>query len=137
MTFDPVTFPRPQQMVDSVHQLNARLFIVSWPGFAPKTLHYQEFGAKKILLNFDIWPPETKPYDVYNPAAHDIYWSYLNKGIFALGPDAWWLDSTEPDHINEKPADYDPPTPWAPTAACKMPFRCSTRVACTNISAPP
>jgi alpha-D-xyloside xylohydrolase len=112
MTFDPVAFPRPQQMVDSVHQLNAHLFIVAWPGFAPKTPQYQEFEAKKMLLNFDTWPPKanTKPYDVYDPTARDIYWRYLNKGVFALGPDAWWLDSTEPDHINVKPADFDQPT---------------------------
>jgi alpha-D-xyloside xylohydrolase len=112
MAFDPATFPRPQQMVDSVHLLHAHMFIVAWPGFAPKTPQYQEFASKNMLLNFDTWPPgaNTKPYDVYNPAARDIYWRYLNKGIFSLGIDAWWLDSTEPDHINEKPADFDQPT---------------------------
>ncbi|GAA4496571.1 glycoside hydrolase family 31 protein [Hymenobacter ginsengisoli] len=112
MSFDPATFPRPQQMVDSVHLLKAHLFIVAWPGFAPKTPQYQEFASKNMLLNFDTWPPgaNTKPYDVYNPAARAIYWRYLNKGIFSLGPDAWWLDSTEPDHINEKPTDFDQPT---------------------------
>jgi alpha-D-xyloside xylohydrolase len=34
----------------------------------------------------------------------------LNKGVFQLGTDAWWLDSSEPDHINTKESDYDQPT---------------------------
>lgn len=112
MSFEPSTFPKPQAMVDSVHQLNAHLFIVSWPGFAPKTPQYQEFKSKNMLINFDTWPPgaNTRPYDVYNPTARNIYWDYLNKGIFSLGIDAWWLDSTEPDHINIKEKDFDQPT---------------------------
>lgn len=112
MTFAPVIYPRPKAMIDSIHQMNAHLFIVAWPGFAPKTPQYQEFKQKNMLIDFDTWPPKanTRPYDVYNPEARDIYWSYLNKGIFSLGPDAWWLDSTEPDHINLKERDFDQPT---------------------------
>ena len=65
-----------------------------------------------MLINFDTWPPNsgTRPYDVYNPAAREIYWNYLNKGVFSLGIDAWWLDSSEPDHINTKESDFDQPT---------------------------
>lgn len=112
MTFAPTIYPRPKAMIDTLHQLNAHLFIVAWPGFAPNTPQYREFKKNNMLINFDTWPPkaETKPYDVYNPAARNIYWSYLNKGIFSLGADAWWLDSTEPDHINLKEADFDQPT---------------------------
>lgn len=112
MSFAPKIYPRPQEMVDSIHQLNAHLFIVSWPGFAPKTNQYQAFKAQNMLINFDTWPPgaHTKPYDVYNPKARDIYWDFLNKGIFKYGIDAWWLDSTEPDHINIKETDFDQPT---------------------------
>ncbi|OCX53918.1 xylosidase [Mucilaginibacter sp. PPCGB 2223] len=112
MAFDAVTYPKPQLMVDSVHLLNAHLFIVAWPGFAPKTPQFKEFQQKSMLINFDTWPPgaNTRPYDVYNPVARDIYWSYLSKGLFSLGPDAWWLDSTEPDHINIKDKDFDQPT---------------------------
>jgi alpha-D-xyloside xylohydrolase len=112
MNFDPSTYPNPKAMVDSVHAMNAHLFIVAWPGFAPATKQYQEFKAKNMLINFDTWPPDAsaKPYDVYNSDARDIYWRYLSKGVFSFGNDAWWLDSTEPDHINVKDADYDQPT---------------------------
>lgn len=112
MGFDAVTHPDPQGMVDKVHQLNAHLMIVAWPGFGPKTKQYAEFKEKGMLINFDTWPPNsgTTPYDPYNPEARNIYWKYLNEGVFKYGPDAWWLDSTEPDHINVKEADFDQPT---------------------------
>ena len=45
-------------------------------------------------------PSGVKPYDVYNPEARDIYWDFMNRGIFSLGMDGWWLDSTEPDHLD-------------------------------------
>lgn len=112
MAFEPSTFPSPKAMVDSVHQLKAHLFIVAWPGFGPLTKQYAEFKEKKMLIDFETWPPNsgTRPYDVYNPVARDIYWSYLNKGVFSLDTDAWWLDSSEPDHVNLKERDFDLPT---------------------------
>jgi len=112
MSFDPTTYPRPQEMIDSIHHMNAHLFIVAWPGFGPQTAQYAELEKNHMLLHFATWPPRsgTHPYDVYNPAARDIYWRYLNKGIFSLGSDAWWLDSSEPDHLDEKESDFDLPT---------------------------
>ena len=112
MDFNPETFPRPQEMVDSVHQMNAKFMIVTWPGFGPLTPQYKELKDKNLLINFDTWPPKsgTKPYDVYSAEARDIYWRYLNIGIFSKNVDGFWLDSTEPDHINVKESDYDLPT---------------------------
>ncbi|WEK34498.1 MAG: glycoside hydrolase family 31 protein [Candidatus Pseudobacter hemicellulosilyticus] len=112
MTFDSSTFPEPKKMVDSVHQLKAHLFIVAWPGFGPQTKQYADFGQKKWLLDFETWPPKnnTRPYDVYHPAARDLYWEYMNKGLFSLDTDAWWLDCTEPDHVNKKDEDLNLPT---------------------------
>ena len=112
MSFAPAVFPRPKEMVDKIHAQNAHLMIVAWPGFAPATNQYKEFKQKNMLINFDTWPPNanTKPYDPYNPEARDIYWSYLNKGVFSFGTDGWWLDSSEPDHINVKEKDFDQPT---------------------------
>lgn len=111
--FDTERFPDPKKWADQIHQLNAKLLIVTWPGFGPKTEQRKEFDSKKMIINFDTWPPNSgaRPYDVYNPEALDIYWRYLNKGIFSyIGNDGWWLDSTEPDHINKKDADFSLPT---------------------------
>ena len=112
MSFDKTTFPDPQGMVNKIHDMKAHLMIVAWPGFGPKTNQYKELKSKKMMINFDTWPPEsgTKPYDPYNPVAREIYWDYLNKGVFSFNTDGWWLDSSEPDHINVKDADFDQPT---------------------------
>jgi len=61
----------------------------------------------------DKWPPMldypsgVRPYDPFNPEARDIYWRYLNKGLFSFGIDGWWIDSSEPDHMDFKPSDLD------------------------------
>ncbi|MGH7994162.1 MAG: TIM-barrel domain-containing protein, partial [Limisphaerales bacterium] len=39
-------------------------------------------------------------FDAYNPAANDLYWQYVSKGLFSKGIDGWWMDSTEPDIVN-------------------------------------
>jgi alpha-D-xyloside xylohydrolase len=111
-SFDVERFPNPKAWVNEIHKLNAKLLIVTWPGFGQKTEQRKEFDAKNMIINFDTWPPSgVRPYDVYNPEALNIYWKYLNKGIFGyIGNDGWWLDSTEPDHINKKESDFDLPT---------------------------
>ncbi|SES23829.1 glycoside hydrolase family 31 protein [Pedobacter rhizosphaerae] len=112
-SFDQLRFPNPKKWVDDIHQLNAKLLIVTWPGFGPKTAQRKEFDSKNMIINFDTWPPNSgaRPYDVFNPQALNIYWKYLNKGIFShIGNDGWWLDSTEPDHINKKDSDFNLPT---------------------------
>lgn len=116
-TFDAANFPNPKKWVDDIHKLNGKLMIVSWPGFGPKTPQYQEQNSKGHILDFLTWPPESgaKPYDVFSEEARDIYWKYLNDGIFShIGNDGWWLDSTEPDHIERKEADYDVKTAMGP-----------------------
>jgi alpha-D-xyloside xylohydrolase len=45
-------------------------------------------------------------YDPFNPAARNIYWKYLSK-MHTLGIDGWWMDSSEPDHLDFKPSDLD------------------------------
>lgn len=115
--FDLERFPDPVAWADSIHAANARLMIVSWPGFGPKTPQYVEQNAKGHIMHFLTWPPESgaEPYDVYSPEARDIYWRYLNDGLFSyIGNDGWWLDSTEPDHIERKESDYDVPTAAGP-----------------------
>lgn len=34
-------------------------------------------------------------------------WKYMNKGLFSIGIDGWWMDSTESDHLQFKPSDLD------------------------------
>jgi alpha-D-xyloside xylohydrolase len=124
MDFLNPEFYNPQKMVNDVHQLNAHMIISIWSSFGPQTKPYRDLDKMGALFNFSTWPqsgsekwpPNTdypsgvRVYDAYNPKARDVYWSYLKKGIFSLGMDGWWMDSTEPDHLDFKPADLDTKT---------------------------
>ncbi|MCA0364447.1 MAG: DUF5110 domain-containing protein [Bacteroidetes bacterium] len=121
MDFLNPEFENPQKMVNDVHALNAHMTISIWNSFGPKTLQYAELDKIGALMNFvtwpqsgsEKWPPNAdypsgvKVYDPFNPEARNIYWKYLNKGIFSLGMDGWWMDSSEPDHLNFKPSDMN------------------------------
>lgn len=121
MEFLNTEFPEPKKMVDDIHNMNAHLIISIWSSFGPQTKQFREMEPKGMLLNFgtwpqsglEAWPPNreypsgVQPYDPFNPEARDIYWKYLNKGLFSLGIDGWWMDSTEPDHLDFKPSDFD------------------------------
>ncbi len=120
MEFLNVDFPNPQKFVDDVHKLNARLTISIWNSFGPHTKQYRELDSIGALMNFSTWPQSgsekwpprkdypsgVRVYDPYNPVARDIYWRYL-KYLHSLKIDGWWLDSSEPDHLDFKPADLD------------------------------
>lgn len=124
MDFTNPLYNDPQKMVDDVHALNAHMAISIWSSFGPATKPYRELASKNMLYDFKTWPlagteswppdPEypsgVRVYDAYNPEARDIYWKYLNEGIFKFGMDAWWMDSTEPDHLEFKPEDMDTKT---------------------------
>lgn len=97
----------PQEMIDYVHRNNAHLMISIWANFGPWTKQYRELSKMGALLPFDTWPRHrgVQPYDAFNPEARDLYWRYL-RHLYDMGIDAWWTDSTEPDHF-EKPGDSD------------------------------
>lgn len=121
MDFRNPTFSHPQQMIDSVHALNARMMISIWSSFGPATKPYRALDKEGLLYDIETWPqsgvdgwppnPEypsgVRVYDAYSPKARDIYWKHLSEGIFRLGMDGWWMDSTEPDHFNHTKADFD------------------------------
>lgn len=97
----------PQEMIDYVHSRNAHLMISIWANFGPWTPQFKELDAIGALYPFETWPTNrgVRPYDPFNPEAREIYWKYL-KHLYGMNIDAWWSDSTEPDHF-EKPGDDD------------------------------
>ena len=112
-SFDTKRFPNPLKWIDEVHKLNTKLMIVAWPAIGPLSPQWKPFKAQNLILNFDSYPKTSgcRPYDVYNPKGIEMYWESLNKGIYSyMKNDAWWLDSTEPDHMNVKPEDFEVPT---------------------------
>lgn len=121
MDFLNPSFDNPKAMIDSIHGMNARMMISIWSSFGPATKPYRTLDKEGLLFNMETWPQSgiegwppnmeypsgVRVYDCYNPKARDIYWDYLNKGIFQLGMDGWWMDSTEPDHFNWQESDFN------------------------------
>ncbi len=124
MEFMNPEFSNPQKMVSDIHDKNARMIISIWSSFGPGTRPYKELDAKNMLFNFSTWPQSgiaeqwpprmdypsgVRVYDAYNPEARDIYWNNLRR-LFDHDIDGWWMDSTEPDHLDFKPEDMDTKT---------------------------
>lgn len=101
-------YPRPKEMIDSVHLLHAHFAISVWPSFGENTAVFKEMKSRKFLYdNMTSYPPDSyiKTYDAFNPGARDIYWDYMNRGLFSKGVDCWWLDATEPEQ--KDPEEYN------------------------------
>lgn len=121
MEFLNPEFYDPKKMVENVHAQNAHMIISIWSSFGPQTKQYKEMDKKGMLFDIATWPESgsekwppnadypsgVRVYDAYHPEARDIYWKYANAGLFSTGIDGWWMDSTEPDHLQGKPSDYD------------------------------
>ena len=124
MEFMNSEFSDPQAMMDDIHANNAHAIISIWSSFGPQTKPYKELEKRGLLFNFVTWPESgishawpprkdypsgVRVYDAYSPEARDIYWQHLLR-LHSLDIDGWWMDSTEPDHLDPKPEDFDTPT---------------------------
>lgn len=123
MEFLSDDFPQAQQMIDEVHQQNAHLSISIWSSFGPETKAFKEMKEKNLLMHFETWPQSglskwpprmdypsgVRCYDVYSEEARAIYWQNLSR-LHKMGIDAWWMDSTDPDHTSYKDSDLDEKT---------------------------
>lgn len=124
MEFLSDDFPDGKGMIDEIHSMNAKIMISIWASFGPATKQYRELQKINGLYSFNTWPESgltawppnmdypsgVRVYDAFNPKAREIYWKHLKEGLFDLGIDAWWMDSTEPDHLSARPEDLDNPT---------------------------
>lgn len=124
MEFNAESFANYKDMIKEVHDGGAKIMISIWSSFGPMTKQFREMEPKGMLMNIGTWPQSgishvwppimdypsgVKPYDVYNAEARDIYWKHLTR-LADAGLDGWWMDSTEPDHLNIKDSDYEIPT---------------------------
>ena len=93
-----------QDMIDFIHEKNAKIMISIWASFGPQTKQYNELKQKGLLFTAETWPSGAgvRPYNPYSAEARDIYWKYLYDGITSKGIDAYWMDSTEPDFFGSE-----------------------------------
>jgi alpha-D-xyloside xylohydrolase len=112
MEFGNPEFPHPLQMVEDIHTLNAHTILSVWPSFGPKTKPYRTFKEKGLLLDFETFPQadSVRVYDAFDPEARDIYWDFMNKNLFSIGIDGWWLDATEAEYTHITETQLNQPT---------------------------
>jgi alpha-D-xyloside xylohydrolase len=110
--FDPARFPDPQGWIDAIHALHANLMISVWGKFYPGTENFQAMDSHKYLYESDLaqglhdWLDHRYTfYDAFNAGARKLFWSQLNRELFAKHVDAWWLDATEPDLLSTPTLD--------------------------------
>jgi alpha-D-xyloside xylohydrolase len=86
--WDTSHYPDPKNMIQSLHEQNARFMISVWSN--PQGKAGADFKAHKFVIPGTDWVDQT------NPAARQLRWKYLDDAFFRIGTDAWWQDATEP-----------------------------------------
>ena len=96
-------YPDPKAMVEKLHAENFHLMISVWPFFEPGSKEHEEMDRRGFFIDRTkvAKPPfhakGMAVYDPTNPEARKYYWELMDKHLFKLGIDAWWLDTTEPE----------------------------------------
>jgi alpha-D-xyloside xylohydrolase len=96
-------YPDPKAMVDRLHNEHFHFMISVWPFFEPGSKEYDEMDRRGFFIDRTkvAHPPfhaqGMAVYDPTNPEARKYYWEQMNKALFNIGVDAWWLDTTEPE----------------------------------------
>jgi alpha-D-xyloside xylohydrolase len=90
--FDTTNYPDPEGFIKQLHDLNAQFSISVWENIDKKSDVAKEYLAK------DLYIPNSPWIDIYNPETQKTHWNALNKNLFSLGVDSWWMDATEPEN---------------------------------------
>jgi alpha-D-xyloside xylohydrolase len=106
--FDPARFPDPAGWIRAVHeQYHAHLMISVWPKFHEGTKNFTELNEHGFLYQPNLeegvhdWTQHRYTfYDAFNPAARKLYWAQIDRALFRLGVDAWWMDASEPEIVH-------------------------------------
>ena len=94
-------YPDARGMIDDLHRNNFHLMISVWPYFDPGTATYADMDRRGYFIDRTktraYHPAGMAVYDPTNPDARAYYWNLIDKALFQIGADAWWLDTTEPE----------------------------------------
>ena len=102
MTFNS-NYPDPKGMIQQLHDQHFHLMISVWPFFEPGSKEYDYMDKQGWFIDKFKMPKlpyhqnGMAVYDPSNPEARKYYWNLLDQGLFKIGADAWWMDTTEPE----------------------------------------
>jgi alpha-D-xyloside xylohydrolase len=100
-------YPDPKGMIANLHENHFHIMFSFWPYFNPGSVVYDEMDKRGYFIDKitvgsgEVHPTRQALYDAFNPAARQYYWQLLDR-LFALGADAWWLDTDEPETENRE-----------------------------------
>ncbi|MGW8392649.1 TIM-barrel domain-containing protein [Pseudoduganella sp. HUAS MS19] len=96
MIWDPVRFPDPAGMADSLHKLRLKLMVSIWPSVGNDTALGRELDQYGLRFEPLHWiSQKARVYDAYSPQGRQIYFKHAKSGLFDKGVDALWMDGTE------------------------------------------
>lgn len=90
--FDETNYPDPAGFIKELHDLKAHFAISVWSNPDKNS----EIG--KVYVKKNLFIPNTKWLDYFNPETRKVYWNTLKENLFDVGVDAWWMDATEPEN---------------------------------------
>lgn len=90
--FDTSNYPNPDKFIRQLHDLHTRFSISVWENPDKKSDVAKDYIAKDLFIPNSPW------IDIYNPETQKTHWNSLNKNLFSLGVDSWWMDATEPEN---------------------------------------
>jgi alpha-D-xyloside xylohydrolase len=90
--FDEANYPNPAGFIKELHDLNAHFNISVWENLDKKS------EVAKDYVDNNLFIPNSPWVDVFNPKGRETHWNALNKNLFSLGVDSWWMDATEPEN---------------------------------------
>jgi alpha-D-xyloside xylohydrolase len=90
--FDETNYPQPEKFIKEIHDLDAQFSISVWENLNKESDIAKEYLSKNLFIKDSPW------IDIYNPEAQKTHWTALNKNLFTLGVDSWWMDATEPEN---------------------------------------
>jgi len=97
MKFNSVSHPDPAGMIKSLHdKYNMKIMVSIWPVPGQNTELYKVLDSQGLLFKPYHWT-DGRTYDAYSSEARKIYWDFVNRGLFSLGVDAFWMDASEPE----------------------------------------
>ncbi|HUI43330.1 MAG TPA: glycoside hydrolase family 31 protein [Terriglobia bacterium] len=95
-------YPDPKGMINELHRNNFHVMFSVWPYFDPGSPVYDEMSRLGYFIDRTTVTTSSHPagmalYDAFNAKARAYYWKLMDQGLFSIGADAWWLDTTEPE----------------------------------------
>jgi alpha-D-xyloside xylohydrolase len=90
--FDPIHYADPAVFIKDIHDLHAHFAISIWSNPDRNSALGKEYTEKNLFI------PNSKWLDYFNPETRKSYWNTLNENLFIYGVDSWWMDATEPEN---------------------------------------